>query len=161
ECRLEFLPCDLLRRVPDDTHVLFAHRAVLSTPRSRPQRTNTESCFEPKDPGSDGQTVPALVARSGRCRQVSRFWRGVVAGPSRTAPSGANREPCSGQSQLCSASFQATTPPRCVHTPETWQALPPEVDDATSLAPCRPTSPPPTGGSAGLARPFRPPPARS
>ena len=40
-------------------------------------------------------------------------------GPSRTAPSGPNREPCSGQSQSCSASFQCSRPPRWVQTPTT------------------------------------------
>src|SRR5690606_22569840 len=45
ECRLEFLPGDLLRRIPDDTHVLFAHPAVLSTPPFEPTAHEHPSLF--------------------------------------------------------------------------------------------------------------------
>ena len=37
---------------------------------------------------------------------------------------GLKRDPCSGQSQLRSASFQLSTPPRWVHTAETAQVRP-------------------------------------
>jgi len=40
---------------------------------------------------------------------------GDSAGPDRTAPFGLNLEPWHGQSQVRSASFQATTQPMCVH----------------------------------------------
>ena len=49
-------------------------------------------------------------------KQSQRRARPHVAGPSSTSPSRPNRLPWSGQSQLCSASFQRTTPPRWVQT---------------------------------------------
>ena len=67
-----------------------------------------------------GALPPGGSRRDGQPRALSP----QVAGPSRTAPSGPNREPCSGQSQLRSASFQRTTPPRWVQTAETCRSAP-------------------------------------
>jgi hypothetical protein len=57
----------------------------------------------------DGRERDGLGCRTD---SVYRSGSAQVAGPSSLAPSGANREPCSGQSQLRSASFQRSTPPR-------------------------------------------------
>ena len=52
-------------------------------------------------------------------RAFERRASGLVAGPSRTDPSELNRDPCRGQSQELSTSFQCSSPPRCVQTPKT------------------------------------------
>lgn len=65
-----------------------------------------------------------LVVSRQRSELVVRFPRGLVAGPFRTAPSGLNRDPWQGQSQLVSAAFQATWQPRCVHRVETACSAP-------------------------------------
>ena len=57
-----------------------------------------------------------------------------MAGPSSTSPSASNREPWSGQSQLSSASFQRTTPPRWVHTPVFHQVEGLAVDTGITMA---------------------------
>jgi RNA polymerase sigma-B factor len=49
---------------------------------------------------------------------------GSVAGPCRTVPSVAKREPWQGQSQVCSASLKATMQPRCVQRAETETVSP-------------------------------------
>jgi hypothetical protein len=67
---------------------------------------------------------PGLVVSCQWSASVGRFPRGLVAGPFRTSPSGANREPWQGQSQLVSAAFQATWQPRCVHRVETACSAP-------------------------------------
>ena len=82
--------------------------------------------------------APGIPAR-GRCRDS-----GTVAGPSSTVPSGAKREPCSGQSHDSSASFQRTTPPRWVHTAVSAQVVPSTVETATGVRPRRPTVPVPS-----------------
>ena len=63
--------------------------------------------------------------------QVDRCLRLLVAGPSSTVPSAANREPCNGQSQDFSRSLKRTTPPRCVQIAETAQVRPLTVEIAT------------------------------
>ncbi len=50
--------------------------------------------------------------------------KGLIAGPFRILPSGANREPWHGQSQLVSVAFHETMHPRCVHTAERSCSLP-------------------------------------
>src|SRR4051812_49247229 len=64
--------------------------------------------------GSETSKAPAWA------RYVSRAsFKGVkstFAGPFRTFPSGLNREPWQGQSQLFSLEFQRTTQPRCGQT---------------------------------------------
>lgn len=59
----------------------------------------------------------------------------AVAGPSNTMPSAPNREPCSGQSQDRSASFQRTMPRRCGQTAETSVVVPPTVQTAVGWSP--------------------------
>jgi nicotinamidase-related amidase len=49
---------------------------------------------------------------------MSSCLRPCSAGPLSTSPVGLKREPWQGQSQLCSALFQRTTPPRCGQTAE-------------------------------------------
>ena len=73
--------------------------------------------------GASPRSASASVRRWRWCSRTSpepgrgqRRRRPQVAGPSSTSPSAPKREPWSGQSQLSSASFQRTTPPRWVHT---------------------------------------------
>src|SRR5687767_3302648 len=74
-----------------------------------------------------------------------------VAGPSSKVPSLLNREPCRGQSQDFSLSFQCTIPPRWVQTADKEQVFPFTVDVATGLRPRTATTPVPSAGTAALS----------
>ena len=82
-----------------------------SRPRSRlvrPCRRSTRKCGDMPQPCRCRRTA------AGACGS-----KGVSAGPARTLPSGRNREPWQGQSQVFSARFHSTRQPMCVHTGET------------------------------------------
>ena len=89
--------------------------------------------------------------------------RSRSAGPSRRVPSGAKREPCSGQSHVHSASFHESTPPRCVQTALTARVRPPVVETATGWPARCATTPSPSRAAARAPpstprRPIRSPP---
>ena len=65
------------------------------------------------------------------------FFKGAMAGPLSTAPSGAKCEPWHGQSQHCSVEFQCTWQPRCVQTAECKMELALEVAAGSDLAAAR------------------------
>ncbi|BAS07276.1 hypothetical protein AHiyo4_06980 [Arthrobacter sp. Hiyo4] len=71
----------------------------------------------------------------GADQPCSSLGRSLVAGPSRSLPSGLKREPWSGQSQVSSLSFQWTIPPRWVQTAESLHVVPPTVETAAGRAP--------------------------
>ena len=62
----------------------------------------------------------ALLYATFKCLRLS----GAIAGPSITVPSGLNRLPWQGQSQLVSTLFQCTLQPRCVQTGDTANSSP-------------------------------------
>jgi hypothetical protein len=68
------------------------------------------------DPGEHAERIRGL--------DVGRVGSGVTAGPARMPPSTAKREPWQGQSQVCSAAFQATWQPRWVQRVETALSVP-------------------------------------
>src|SRR5579872_3473272 len=76
---------------------------------------------------------------------------GLIAGPFRTFPSGSNREPWQGQSQLLSVAFQATIQPRWGQTAERSCSLP-CLSRCTAILdnPRRRIAPPPAWISSGL-----------
>jgi hypothetical protein len=64
-------------------------------------------------------------------------------------PSGANLDPCAGQSQLRSPSFQLRAANRCGHTVDTAQVCPSIWEMPAGRSPRRPTAPSPSGTDAG------------
>src|SRR5262249_60349593 len=60
--------------------------------------------------------------------------RSRLAGPLTTRPRRSKREPWQGQSQVCSASFQATTHPRCGQLAENSWAAPRSARETATLA---------------------------
>ena len=80
-------------------------------PEAKPENGSDEVGREPR--GADAFLLSEAAVAGGR---RSSGWR---AGPWRTVPSGAKRDPWQGQSQEDSASFQATVQPMCVHVAET------------------------------------------
>ena len=78
-----------------------------------------------------------LTGQGGRW-SPPRYSRGPspqVAGPSSTAPSAPKREPCKGQSQDNSASFQRTSPPKWGQMADTRCVVPPTLHTAVGLPP--------------------------
>ena len=86
--------------------------------------------------GSSGEPQGSWTARKlGACHSISA--NGASAGPEMTAPVGLNREPWHGQSQVRSASFQATTHPMWVQIADRRTVAPLSSRYAATLAPSR------------------------
>src|SRR5690606_25691710 len=110
-------------------------------PPARPPARAPGAPTAPTSPGGGRRR-----ARGGVDQPSSRG-RSFTAGPSSRAPSAANREPCRGQSHERSTSFQRSTPPRWVQTPEILHVVPSTVDTATGRPRSRPTTPCPSAGA--------------
>ena len=125
-------------------HITRGSRALKKTPSQAAMRRRFDPAASRRR--GDGR----LLRWPGPQREAQLGGRSRVAGPSSRVPSGANREPCSGQSQLRSASFHVTTPARCGQTALTRQIRPSTVETATGRAGDPSTRPCPSSGVEAL-----------